>query len=136
MPVSVSTGGNGGLTAGTVTQITSGYYHTCALAGRLAYCWGYGAFGQRGDNFSLIATRHTPVAVVTSGVRSGTTLTQITGGASHTCAIDSVGVVYCWGLGSSGQLGDNSSTSEQAPVHVLPAVPGTLRAVPGTPASP
>jgi len=134
VPVSISTGGNGGLTAGTVTQITSGYYHTCALAGGLAYCWGYGAFGQRGDNFSLIATKPTPVAVVTSGVLSGKTLTQITGGASHTCAIDSTGVVYCWGLGSSGQLGDNSSTSKQAPVHVLPAVPVTLRALPGTPA--
>ena len=37
------------------------------------------------------------MAVSTSGVLSGVTLTQITGGFGHTCAVSSAGAAYAGG---------------------------------------
>ena len=98
----------------TLTQITAGAATTCALASTgAAYCWGAGASGQLG-NGTTTATQSTPVAVTTSGVLSGVTLTQLTGGSATTCALASTGTAYCWGAGTSGQLGNNTTTATQS----------------------
>jgi hypothetical protein len=54
----------------------------------------------------------------------GKTLTQIAVGLGHTCAMDTGGQAYCWGIGGSGELGDGSNTSSNIPVAVT-APPGT-----------
>lgn len=36
-------------------------------------------------------------------------------GSDHTCALDDNGVAYCWGHNDSGQLGDSSTTDQDAP---------------------
>ena len=59
-----------------------------------------------------------PVAVDTSGVLAGKTLTQITAGTLHACALDSTGAAYCWGDNVTGQLGDGTTTSTDVPVAV------------------
>jgi alpha-tubulin suppressor-like RCC1 family protein len=59
------------------------------------------------------------VAVVTSGVLSGKTITQIAAGGDHTCALDTAGKVYCWGDNDNGQLGNNSTTNTSVPVAVV-----------------
>ena len=59
-----------------------------------------------------------PVAVTTSGVLSGKTITQVTAGNSHTCALDTSGAAYCWGANGNGQLGINSTTRSPVPVAV------------------
>ena len=47
-------------------------------------------------------------------------LKQITAATYHTCAISNSGKTYCWGLASSGQLGDNQiATDRTTPVLVL-----------------
>ena len=120
-PVAVNTtAGTGAMNGKTITQITSGANHTCAIdtAGQV-YCWGENAYGQLGDNTTT--GRTTPVAVNTTvgaGAMDGKVIAQITAGSTHTCALDIAGQVYCWGLNSAGQLGDNSTTNRWAPVAV------------------
>jgi alpha-tubulin suppressor-like RCC1 family protein len=63
-----------------------------------------------------------PVAVSNSGVLAGRTVTAIRNGivnsGSHpNCAIAD-GEAFCWGLGTSGQLGNNASLSSNTPVAV------------------
>ena len=60
-----------------------------------------------------------PVPVYTGGALAGVTLTQISAGDDFTCALSSAGAAYCWGLGTSGQLGTNALiTQSNVPVAV------------------
>jgi alpha-tubulin suppressor-like RCC1 family protein len=115
LPVAVDT--SGVLAGKTLTQITAGDSHTCALdTAGAAYCWGYNYYGELGDGSS--ADSSVPVAVDTSGVLAGKTLTQITAGDLHTCALNRTGEAYCWGWNEFGELGDGSTTSASVPVAV------------------
>jgi alpha-tubulin suppressor-like RCC1 family protein len=115
VPVAVTT--SGVLSGKTLTQIAAGNSHTCALdSSGAAYCWGANGNGQLGNNAT--ARSLVPVAVITSGVLSGTTLTQITAGSAHTCALDASGAAYCWGANGNGQLGNSSTTQSLVPVAV------------------
>ena len=115
VPVAVST--SGGLAGKTIVQLAAGNSHTCALdTTGTAYCWGANGNGQLGNNSAIKST--VPVAVTTSGVLAGKTLTQITAGFGHTCALDSTGTAYCWGANGNGQLGNGSTTQSLVPVAV------------------
>jgi serine/threonine protein kinase/alpha-tubulin suppressor-like RCC1 family protein len=41
------------------------------------------------------------------------------GGQRHSCALSSAGKAQCWGNNESGQLGDNTTDGQDAPVHVV-----------------
>jgi Putative Ig domain/Regulator of chromosome condensation (RCC1) repeat/Fibronectin type III domain len=69
-----------------------------------AYCWGFNLYGQLGDGKATDSL--VPVAVDTSGVLAGKSLTDITAGEYHTCALASTGAAYCWGNNGQGALGD------------------------------
>jgi alpha-tubulin suppressor-like RCC1 family protein len=129
VPVAVDT--SGVLAGKTLTQITAGEYHTCALDGSgAAYCWGNNENGELGDGSTDSSS--TPVAVDTSGVLAGKTVTQITAGAYHTCAVDASGAFYCWGEGDEGELGDHSTvTQSTVPVLAGPQAPTGVSAAPG-----
>ncbi len=98
----------GTLSGKTVTAISAGNRHTCAVANGTAHCWGYRHNGRLGDGSSS-GNQSTPVAVSTSGSFSGLAVTDISAGSSHTCAVADGGA-YCWGQGSSGQLGSGADT--------------------------
>ena len=101
----------------TLTSITAGGAQICALdSAGAAYCWGQGADGQLGNNSTNDSS--VPVAVDTSGVLAGRTLTSISAAQGHACAVDSSGKAYCWGLNDRGQLGNNSTTTSLVPVAV------------------
>ena len=80
-----------------------------------AWAWGDNGSGQLGDN--SITSRRTPVSVA-GAVK---TFCEITGGGSHTVAVDKDGRVWAWGDTSSNQLGNNTSLSKCTPVSVLGA---------------
>jgi alpha-tubulin suppressor-like RCC1 family protein len=114
-PVAVNTSG---LPAGvTITQVSTGWNHTCALsAAGAVYCWGYNNYGQLGDDSTIDSS--IPVAVITSGLPAGVTITQVSAGNSQACAVSSAGAVYCWGYNNYGQLGDASTANRHTPVAV------------------
>ena len=90
---------------GTVTQISAGDRWTCALLsiGNVR-CWGEGLDGKLGyGNTNNIGDNETPASA--GDVNVGGTVTQITTGARHTCALLSTGNVRCWGQGDTGNLG-------------------------------
>ena len=97
-------------------SLAANEYDTCVLKGGQAYCWGSNFSGQLGDGFT--ADSDVPVAVDTSGVLAGKTLTQISTGADSACALDSSGAAYCWGDNGSGELGDGNFTGSDSPVAV------------------
>ena len=117
VPVAVST--SGVLAGKTLTQISAGTIadHTCALdTAGAAYCWGRNVLGQLGDGSTT--TGYFPVAVDASGALAGKTLTQITAGAAHTCALDAAGAAFCWGDNTDGELGDGGTAGSSVPVAV------------------
>jgi alpha-tubulin suppressor-like RCC1 family protein len=115
VPVAVST--SGALAGKTIKQVSLGTAHRCVVASDSnAYCWGTNTNGQLGDGSITSAT--TPVAVSRSGVLAGKTIRSIQATTGNTCAIASDNNAYCWGLGTSGQLGNGASVSSSSPVGV------------------
>lgn len=111
--------------------IAAGDYHACGLtAAGTAFCWGLNNYGQLGatslDDCGGLACSATPLAV--SG---GLTFDTLTAGRFHTCGITNVGETYCWGLNSSGQLGDGSFSDSPTPVVVSAGVAFTRIAAVG-----
>jgi len=121
VPVAVDT--SGVLAGKTVTGISAGGSHTCAVADGRAYCWGKKLYGQWGSDLTgplgndSTTSSSVPVAVDTSGVLAGKTVTSIATGHFHTCAVAD-GQAYCWGGNYFGQLGDGTTTSALVPVSV------------------
>jgi alpha-tubulin suppressor-like RCC1 family protein len=90
---------------GTATQLSAGWYQTCAVidGGKLR-CWGSGLSGLLGyANTETIGDDETPASA--GDVNVGGTVTQVSAGASHTCACLTDGTVRCWGSNESGKLG-------------------------------
>ena len=124
IPIAVS---QGAIPSGVnLTQISAGYDHTCALgSNHKAYCWGRGTYGQLGNNSA--SDPRVPIAVVQGAIPAGVTLTQISAGDDHTCALGSNHKAYCWGRGDDGRLGNNSTNESYIPVAVAQgAIPNNV----------
>lgn len=79
-------------------------------------CWGVGDFGRLGQG----STQSSAVPVSVRGLPGPATYTAI--GEDHACGLLANGELWCWGRGSSGQLGDGHQSSSLEPVRVsLPA---------------
>ena len=118
IPVAVTT--SGVLSGKTVTSVSAGDAHTCAIASGQAYCWGYNAQGQLGNATNV--TTSSPVAVDTSGVLAGKTVSSISSGGYFTCAIANSSAL-CWGAGNAGQLGIGIQANSNVPMSVLSTGP-------------
>ena len=93
--------------------IAAGSAHTCRLAtSGLVSCWGVNYRGQLGDGL-IDAGSTTPVSVI-GGLRFNT----LAAGGAETCGIVESGDAYCWGMNSSGQIGNGSTTDSPAPATV------------------
>ena len=102
-----------GLSNGVLAVSAAGFHSCALLTGGALKCWGYNDAGQLGD--ATTSDRSAPVSVL--GL--GGPVTAVAAGDSHTCAITASGGVKCWGLNSSGQLGDGTNTGRTEPVDVL-----------------
>ena len=104
---------SGNTSATDLRQVVSGASHTCALLSTGAVrCWGLGANGRLGYNNSNNIGDGIGLSILSAGdVPLGDTAVHLSAGNGHTCAVLSTGAIRCWGVGSSGQLGHNSTAS-------------------------
>jgi alpha-tubulin suppressor-like RCC1 family protein len=97
------------------TSVSAGSLHTCALLETGAvWCWGEGMYwqGSSGGCAILSACNDQPSAIPK---RIGTlSASSVSAGDGHSCASLKSGEVRCWGRGTAGQLGENSTTSRFA----------------------
>ncbi len=105
------------------SQVSTNYIFSCALAGSgesagKVYCWGSGTNGQIGNGASSVVNVPTQ-ATMPSGVNS---FSQVSTNPNFSCALagsgESAGKVYCWGLGTSGQIGNGASSNVNVPTSV------------------
>ncbi len=98
------------------TAITAGYAHSCALHedGTIS-CWGHNNFGQLGNGTGGNDKERSLVPVQVLGITDATTITT---GRYHSCALHQDITISCWGLNSSGQLGNGTENGSYVPVQV------------------
>ncbi|MBL0937850.1 MAG: Ig-like domain-containing protein [Gemmatimonadaceae bacterium] len=95
------------------SAIAAGFNHTCGIEQTtgLAWCWGNGEAGQRGDGATALIQRP-------RRVNSEVRFRQIDADSTHTCAVAEAGQLYCWGSNTFGQLGVTTVSSSSIPVLV------------------
>jgi alpha-tubulin suppressor-like RCC1 family protein len=77
------------------------------------WLWGVGSCGRLGNN--AIANQSSPVQTVSGG----TDWRSVSAGNSFAAAIKTDGTLWNWGLGSSGQLGNNAIADQSSPVQTV-----------------
>ena len=98
---------------GFANGVSAGGQHTCGLTDAdAAHCWGLNDNGQLGDGTTTQRTTPVPVAGELS-FRYG-----VSAGGHHTCGVTADRAAHCWGLNSSGQLGDGTTTQRTSPLLV------------------
>lgn len=98
---------------GTYSSISAGALHTCGIDDRgNASCWGSGfRFGAIGDGTDQDRYAPTPVA----GAERFKQIDATNGNNifTHSCGVNDVGRVFCWGANSEGQLGTQANAPQQ-----------------------
>ncbi|HUI05158.1 MAG TPA: MBG domain-containing protein, partial [Acidimicrobiales bacterium] len=98
----------------TATSVAAGAAHSVALGSNgKVYDWGYNGFGQLG-NASTTNSNHPVVAALPAG----TTVVAVAAGQDMSEAMTAGGLVYAWGDGATGALGDGKNVNETIPVEV------------------
>lgn len=78
--------------------------------------WGDNAFGQLGSGGT--ETSLVPAGVSTAGAFAAKTIFAVAAGSGHSLALCSDGTLVAWGVNSSGQLGNNTTTGSPTPTLV------------------
>jgi alpha-tubulin suppressor-like RCC1 family protein len=106
-----------------LAEIAGGGSHGCgALASGKTYCWGWNYWGQlgNGERGSELDIFPTPLPVLGDHVFHGLTASE-----SHSCALETNGDAYCWGLNGAGALGVSDPEVGGSTIPI--AVEGGLR---------
>lgn len=96
----------------TATALSAGSNHMCALLDDATVkCWGNGLFGRLGqDSTTHLGDNAGEMATLPAvHLGAGRTASAVTAGQFHTCALLDDASVKCWGGGSDGQLGQDST---------------------------
>ena len=115
-------GGPLGIDQFQANRVSGGFGHACAASigrsGGWPYCWGLNTSGQLGDD--TITNKSSPVSVGPIGIPGTFGVKDFSCGANHTCALNvEDGSAWCWGKGTSGQIGDGTITNKSTPTSVL-----------------
>ncbi|MDR0788908.1 MAG: DUF11 domain-containing protein [Bifidobacteriaceae bacterium] len=107
-------------------KVAAGSQHTCGLTTQgKVYCWGDNTYGTLGIGTTNVPTAtNSPSIPVVTGQQPGNSsdlekITQIASGNNFSCALDASKNVYCWGYGTSGNLGNSSQVNYNTPQKVL-----------------
>jgi alpha-tubulin suppressor-like RCC1 family protein len=95
------------------TAVSVGDDHVCAVVAGGVKCWGEGFAGRLGNG----STARSPSPVDVVGLGAGSGVTQVDVGLGHSCALAN-GAAFCWGSGTTGQLGNGSTADSNVPVAV------------------
>lgn len=113
----------------SVTKVTVGSNHACAIANAGVYCWGDNTYGQLGNRTNTSSA--VPVTVDTLATNSptksalgGKEVIDIAAGEYFTCALASDGSIACWGMGANGRLGTGNMNNANYPQTVAGALVG------------
>jgi alpha-tubulin suppressor-like RCC1 family protein len=97
--------------------------HACGVTtGGSAWCWGSNDFGQLAAD-----TLQTPrcgsgvgfyCAISPVAAAAGLSVSSVSAGSTHTCALAPGGAAYCWGSNQYGVLGDAAAAGGRVPVRV------------------
>jgi alpha-tubulin suppressor-like RCC1 family protein len=103
----------------------------CGILDGAVYCWGNNSTystdaSQIGNGASGTGYYYQPQAVVTSGVLAGKTITELSVGQQHVCALDAQGAAYCWGTNYNGQIGNGTTNGTNVPVAVQKPSTGSV----------
>lgn len=109
-------------------MVATGILHTCAIGiDNAAYCWGTGNAGATGLGHTRNIGDDEAVTKSNSKVNLDMEVTQVSGGAYHTCALTKEeGKVICWGQNAFGQLGLGHTSNigdNESPSDVVELVP-------------
>jgi len=114
-PIQTVIGGNNWV------QVSCGYKVTAAIkSDGTLWAWGLNSSGELGDN--TVVNRSSPVQTITGGSTWSSVsvgLADGAGTASTVAAIKTDGTLWLWGMGTSGQLGDNTIVSRSSPVQTI-----------------
>ncbi len=124
-PVQVGTGGSGTDFTDWI-KTSNGIDFSCGLRGNgTIWCWGNATVGELGNGVTTTSS-NVPVQVGTGGTSTlFTDWTDLMSGNAFSCGVRSNGTAWCWGQGSNGRLGYNSTTTSNVPVQVGTAGTGT-----------
>lgn len=106
-----------GITLLGLGNVVVGEYHSCGLdsaTGSRLYCWGQTYYGNGGG----LETRLYPETAgrVGSYYNNSTAITAVAAGSAFTCALLATsGDVQCWGLGTTGQIGNGGTSNALTP---------------------
>lgn len=108
--------------ATTLTQVSTGGQHSCAIGPNGTWCWGGDQFGQLGDGHPGSFADSVPALVLGAPV-----LAQVSAGGNHSCGVTAAREAWCWGADASGELGDGVPVSGGLVVKVAGSGAGALQ---------
>lgn len=98
-------------------SVMVGRMHICAInSNQDLYCWGGNDKGQIGDGTSHATNKSSPYLVGTGYVK--VVANSYGSNSSYTCGLKATGQIFCWGTGTSGQIGDGAGVDRLVPTEI------------------
>ena len=102
-----------------IREVSAGLNVTCAVDwDQNLLCWGSNSWGELGLGFVSDATEPNVVEPTEVPNQSSVSAVSVSLGTPDVCTV-SQGLVWCWGMGTDGQLGNGDNTDSSHPVQVL-----------------